>query len=90
MRGIVSFVDTDDVFEQADPKDLPDYTPTADEYGSPHINICGHLYQLLLLWRQGGCQPVTFGDLRAHSTGAAEVPQLVRKLLGAGLWDGWF
>ena len=33
---------------------------------------------------------MTFGDLRTHSAAGAEASQLVRKLLGTKLWDGWF
>ena len=90
MSGVVSFVDTEDIFEKADPKDLPDYTPTDDPYGVKQIGICGHWYQLFLLWRQGGCQAVTFGDLKVHSSAGDETAKLMKLLLGERLWDGWF
>ena len=77
---------TDDTFEQADPKDLPEILdPSPDK-----LAACGHLHQLLLLWAQGGCQPVTFGQLRKHSMAGGEASQLLHFLLGERLWDGWF
>ena len=34
--------------------------------------------------------PVTFAELRAHSTAGSHVHNLMKDLLGLQLWDGWF
>ena len=75
----------EDTFEGADPADLPDVAATAEQ-----LTACGHLYQLLALWAQGGCQAVTFGTLSTHSIAGDETPKLLRSLLGEKLWNGWF
>ena len=81
---------TETVCEAAQPSQLPDYTPGSDERAQNQLRVCGHLYNLLLLWNIGGCQPVTFGELAAHSLAGDETPALLKALLGCQLWDGWF
>ena len=81
------FLTADDTFEGADPTLLPD---VSSEITQPQLVARGHLCQLLILRTQGGCQPVTFGDLQAHSKAGADTPALLRHLLGKVLWDGWF
>ena len=80
----------DDIFERADPALLPNHTPTDDAVGREQLTVCGHFHQLLQLWIQGGYLPVTFGELRAHSTAGFQVHNLMKDLLGLQLWDGWF
>ena len=81
------FLSADDTNDAADPSLIPDATA---EITQPQLAACGHLYQLLILWSQGGCQPVTFGELKAHSKAGADTPELLQCLLGKVLWDGWF
>ena len=84
-------VSTDTICEAASPELLPHfYVETADENTTQQLVICAHLLQLLTLWNQGGCQPVTFGDLKAHSLAGEHSAAFMRQLLGTQLWDGWF
>ena len=52
--------------------------------------ICGHLYQLLERWHFGGTFPVTLEELASHSLAKDTMQGLMKKLLGAQLWKGWF
>ena len=81
------FLSADGTSEVADPSHIPD---VSSEITQPQLAACGHLYQLLILWNQGGCQPVTFGELQAHSKAGADTPEVLQCLLGKVLWDGWF
>ena len=81
---------TDTVCEAAQPIQLPDYTPGSDEMAKNQLRVCSHLYNMLILWNIGGCQPVTFEELSAHSLAGEETPRLMKALLGCQLWDGWF
>ena len=69
---------------------LPQQQPSADELGKKQLVACGHLHHLLVLWNQGGCQPVTFGEMRKYCLAAKETHVLMKFLLGEQLWDGWF
>ena len=81
---------TDAVCEAASVEQLPEYSPSDDESQLELLTACGHLHVLLQLWSQGGCQPVSFGELRTHCLAGAQTCQLVKNILGAQLWDGWF
>ena len=82
----MAILSADDIFDEADPKDLPDLSAIT----KAQLESSGHLFQLLLLWTQGGCQPVTFGELKTYSTAGHDAPSLLWFLLGQKLWDGWF
>ena len=83
----MAILGVDDIFEKADPAMLPDHCPTDDEKGKQQLVVLGHFHQLLQLWIQGGYLPVTFAELRAHSTAGGQVHNLMKDLLGLQLWD---
>ena len=84
-------ISTDTICEIASPELLPYFNVEAvDENTTQQLVICAHLHHLLTLWNQGGCQPVTFGDLKAHSLAGEHSAAFMKLLLGTQLWDGWF
>ena len=90
-KMVTPVVSTDTICEYASPELLPHYNVAAvDEQTTHQLAICGHLHQLLTLWNQGGCLPVTFGDLKAHCLAGEQSAAFMKQLLGPQLWDGWF
>ena len=87
---IPTVLSTDDVFDGACTSMLPKLKVDESEVGKKQLAACGHLHHLLLLWNKGGCLPVSFEELRAHSLAGRETHTLLKLLLGEELWDGWF
>ena len=88
---ISTVLSTDAVYEEASPTMLPKLQPPPNtELGKRQLAAYGHLHQLLLLWNRGGCQPVSFGELRTHSLASQETHIQLKGLAGQQLWDGWF
>ena len=82
----MTFLDADDVYEEATPDDLPDFVPPSQE----SLDACSHLYFMLKLWNEGGCLAFNLGELKGHCKAKEETLTLLRSLLGTKLWDGWF
>ena len=77
------------VFTQADPAMIPeDVAPKTGE--KAFWKICGHLFQLLEKWHMGGNSAVSLAELNLHSLAKGDTQALMKKLLGAELWAGWF
>ena len=77
------------VFPGADLDMLPgDVTPKTGE--KTFYKICGHLYQLLERWNLGGTIAFSMAELNCHALAKEETQSLMKKLLGADLWAGWF
>ena len=85
-----TLLSTEGFYEAACPTMLPQQNPSTDELGKKQLIACGHLHHLLVLWNQGGCQPVTFGQIRKYCLAGQETHDLMKCLLGEQLWDGWF
>ena len=84
-------VSTDTICEAASPDLLPQYHVEAvDESTTQQLVICAHLLQLRTVWNQGGCPPVTFGDLKAHCLAGEHSAAFEKQLLGSQLLYGWF
>ena len=77
------------VFTLADASMIPE--EVAPKTGEKAFwKICGHLFQLMEKLHMGGNIAVSLAKLNQHSLAKNETQSLMKKLLGAELWTGWF
>ena len=77
------------IFGRADSEMIPaDVAPKAGQ--KTFYKICGHLFQLLERWQFGGGIAISLAELNHHSLAKGDTQNLMRKLLGTQLWEGWF